>query len=88
MKVYLPSYKETNLLKMSQFKFQITKKKKREREEESYWLSMAKHSLIPGPEIPTAAKKASSYATVGRDSALYNSRGHFLHYVTYVSDAQ
>jgi len=66
----------------------LLKKKKRERKEETKWLNMAKHSLIPGPEIPTAAKKASSYATVGRDSALYNSRGHFLHYVTYVSDAQ
>ena len=83
MKVYLPSYKETNLLKMSQFKFQITKKKKKKKKE-SYWLSMAKHSLIPGPEIPTAAKKAGSYAAVGRDSALHDSRGHFLHYVIYV----
>ena len=45
---------------------------------------MAKHSLIPGPEIPTAAKKAGSYAAVGRDSALHDSRGHFLHYVIYV----
>ena len=83
MKVYLSSYKETNLLKMSQFKFQIPLKKK-----ESDWLSMAKHSFIPSPEIPTAAKKAGSYATMGRDSAVHNSRRHFLHYVLYVCGTQ
>ena len=46
----------------SDSKFLLKKKKKEP--VCSDWLSMAKHSFIPGPEIPTAAKEAGSYATV------------------------